>query len=220
MRRRLTYANVVSTVALFLALSGGVVFAAAKIGTRDIQADAVATGKIAPRAVTAKRLAEGAVKGRQLGRRAVASRAIAKEAVTPGKMSFPVHFVAEASGGSAPVTSGPTDYPIDGNTWTQHPGSINVVFGEATATLAYDGSGSGACEVYFDIRENGQQVGGGNLRTDSTSPTEVTGSLGAQPSIDPETPVTNELTMRTGSNGDCTPASTIDSTRFRVLDFG
>ncbi|MEZ5073500.1 MAG: hypothetical protein R2691_01520 [Solirubrobacterales bacterium] len=230
MPHRLTYANVVSTVALFLALSGGVVYAAAKIGshsikrnavtTPKIRRDAVTTSKIKPRAVTPRRLALNSVKEKQLAPRAVDSAAITKGAVTPGKLAFPVRYVAEPTGGSAAVPAGFEDYPIAGGSWQQHPGQINVLFGAATATLAYDGSGAGACEIYFDIRINGEQVGGGNLRTDSTSPAEVTGSVGAQPTIDPETTVTNELTMRIGSNGACTSGSTIDSTRFRVLDFG
>ena len=48
MRSRLTYANVVSTIALILAIGGGAAFAASKIGTREIKANAVTTGKIAP----------------------------------------------------------------------------------------------------------------------------------------------------------------------------
>jgi hypothetical protein len=32
--------------------------------------------------------------------------------------------------------------------------------------------------------------------------------------------MTRRMTVQVGSNGDCTPASTIDSTRFKVLDFG
>ena len=190
MPHRLTYANVVSTVALFLALSGGVVYAAAKIGSHSIKRNDLTTPKIR------------------------------RDAVTTGKLAFPVRYVAEPTGGSAAVPAGFEDYSIAGGSWQQHPGQINVLFGAATATLAYDGSGAGACEIYFDIRINGEQVGGGNLRTDSTSPAEVTGSVGAQPTIDPETTVTNELTMRIGSNGACTSGSTIDSTRFRVLDFG
>lgn len=201
MRIRLTYANVVSTVALFLVLTGGVVYAASKVRSKDIKKAAVTTGKIAPRAVTTKRL-----------------RA---EAVTPGKMSFPVHYVGSPSGGEVAVPgNGTVPYPIDDNTWEQNPGEINVIFGGADATIAYDGSGSGNCQVYFDIRLNGQQVGGGQIQTDSTSPTELSASLGAQPLVDPEAPITNEMTMNVGSNGDCTPESTVDSSHFRILDFG
>ena len=48
MRFRLTYANVVSTIALVFALGGGAAFAASQIGTQQIAANAVTTGKIAP----------------------------------------------------------------------------------------------------------------------------------------------------------------------------
>ena len=50
---RLTYANVVSTLALFLALSGGAVYAAGKIGSDDIAANAIKSKQIAPGAVSA-----------------------------------------------------------------------------------------------------------------------------------------------------------------------
>ena len=108
-RTPLTYANVVSTIALLLAMSGGVAFAASQIDTKNIAADAVTTPKIAPEAVTAKRLADGAVRKRQ--------------------MQFPVYFKQSPSGGSAPVTNGPDPYPISKGSWTQEPGEINVIFG-------------------------------------------------------------------------------------------
>lgn len=62
-RPRLTYANVVATIALFAAL-GGVSYAATtlpknSVGTQQIQAEAVRTGKLAEDAVTASRLSQG-----------------------------------------------------------------------------------------------------------------------------------------------------------------
>lgn len=229
-RKPLSYANVVSTIALSLALGGGVAIAAGQIDTKNIMANAVTTPKIAPGAVTAKRLADHAVRSRQLGRRAVDSEVIANEAVTsrkiaagavgPNKMQFPVHFVASPTGGAQPVTNSFDPYPLQGASWSQGPGEINVAFGEATGTLAYDGDGSGNCQVYFEIRINGKPVGGAEMHTFSTSPTEVTGMLGAQPTIDPTSEQQNDMTVHIGSNGDCTPASTIDSSRFRILDFG
>lgn len=118
------------------------------------------------------------------------------------------------------MTTGPDPYPLTGAGWTQNPGQIEVVFGAAAGTIAYDGSGSGSCQVSFEVLLNGQQVGGGGLSTGSTSLEGVEQTIGAQPQIDPVAPITNHLTVRTGSNGACTPDSTIDSTRFRVLDFG
>lgn len=62
-RPRLTYANVVATLALFAAL-GGVSYAATtlpkgSVGTDQIQPEAVRTGKLAEEAVTAAKLSQG-----------------------------------------------------------------------------------------------------------------------------------------------------------------
>lgn len=229
-RSRLTYANVASTLALFLALTGSVAFAASKIQSGDIARNAVKSANLARgavktsnvfrRAITSGKLATGAVRSNQIADGAVGAKQIGQTAVAPSNLQFPVYFVASPSGGSAPISQTFDPYPIAGGTWTQKPGEIEVVFGAAAATLAYDGSGSGSCQVYFEINLNGKQVGGGEVSTSSTSLQQVEGSVGAQPQIDPLVPITNQLTARTGSNGDCTPDSKIDSTRFRVLDFG
>jgi hypothetical protein len=60
-RRRLTYANVVATMALFLALSGGVVWAAGKVGSKNLRANAVTAGKIKRNAVTSAKIRSDAV---------------------------------------------------------------------------------------------------------------------------------------------------------------
>jgi len=239
-RPRLTYANVVSTLALFLALGGSAAYAASKIHSGDIASNAVkstdlapgsvrtskvfkraiTSGKLAVGAVRSNQIADGAVSARQIGNGTVGSKQIGDSAVAPSNLEFPVFYAASPTGGSAPVTNGLDPYPLGDDTWAQKPGEINVVFGAAAATLAYDGSGSGTCQVFFELRLNGQQVGGGEVSTQSTTLQKVEQSIGAQPQIDPTSPVTNQLSVRVGSNGDCTPDSTIDSTRFRVLDFG
>jgi hypothetical protein len=229
-RPRLTYANVVSTLALFLVLGGGAAFAANKIRSGDIARNAVKTANLAPgsvrtakifkRAIVSGKLAVGAVRSNQITDGAVSAQQIGNSAVAPSNLQFPVFYAASPNGGSAPLTNGLEPYPLGDATWAQKPGEINVVFGAAAATLAYDGSGSGSCLVFFEVKLNGQQVGGSEVSTQSTTPQKFEQSIGAQPQIDPVAPVTNQLAVRTGSNGDCTPGSTIDSARFRVLDFG
>ncbi len=59
--KRLTYANVIATLALFLALGGGAVWAAQKIGANGLQANSVTTGKIKAKAVTRAKIRNGAV---------------------------------------------------------------------------------------------------------------------------------------------------------------
>jgi hypothetical protein len=227
---RLSYANVVSTLCLFLALGGGAAFAASKVRSGDIARNAVKSGNLAPgavkttdlfkRAITSGKLALNAVRSNQIADGAVGSKQIAAGAVGPSNLQFPVFYAASPSGGAAPVTSGPDPYPITGGTWTQQPGEIDVLFGAAAATIAYDESGAGACRVFFEVNLNGQQIGGGEVSTGSTTPQRVEQSVGAQPQIDPVAPVKNQLTISTASNGACTQDSTIDSTRFRVLAFG
>jgi len=218
---RLTYANVVSTVALFLALSGGVAFAASKIHTNGIFKRAVTSGKLALGAVRSNQIADGAVSAPQIAAGTIGSKQIGAAAVAPSNLQFPTYFAASPLGGTASIPSGEqVAYPLGDSTWTQKPGQLNVVFGGVVATLAYDGEGEGSCRVFFGISVNGQQAGGGEVSTGSTALQQVEQSLGAQPEVDPTSPVTNQLTVQLGSNGDCTPASAVDSTRFRVLDFG
>lgn len=217
---RLTYANVVSTLALFLVLGGGAAYAANTIHSGDIATGAVRTSDVFKRAITTGKLAVGAVRSNQIADGAVGSQQLGSAAVAPSNLQFPVFIASTPSGGSTSVTSGPDPYSIADGTWTQKPGQIQVLFGAAAATLAYDDSGSGSCQVFFEISLNGRQVGGGQLSTSSTTPTRVEQSIGAEPQIDPLNPTTIQMTVRTGSNGACTQDSHIESSRFRILDFG
>lgn len=217
---KLSYANVVSSLALFLALTGGVVYAASKIGTKDIRYQAVTQKKIAPGAVKNGKLAPGAVKELQLAESAVGNGQIKDHSIAPEKLTFPVFYVATPTGGSQTVTNNQTPYPLADGKWTHRKDAINILFGESTATLAYDGSGSGSCQVFFDIRIDGQQVSGGGLQTGSTTPERITQQIGAAPGAGPLVATPRTLTVQIGSNGDCTAGSRIDSTRFQVLDFG
>jgi hypothetical protein len=227
---RLTYANVVSTLCLFLVLGGGAAFASSKIRSGDIARNGVKSVNLAPgavkasdvfkRAITSGKLAVGAVRSNQIADGAVGSKQIGAGAVGPSNQQFPVFYATSPSGGSTPVTPGPDPYPLTGGTWTQQPGEIDVIFGAAAATIAYDESGAGSCRVFFEVDLNGRQVGGGEVSTGSTTPQHVEQSVGAQPQVDPVAPTKNQLTVSTASNGACTQQSTIDSARFRVLAFG
>jgi hypothetical protein len=221
-KSRLTYSNVVSTLALFLALSGGVAFAASKIHTKDIFKRSVTSGKLALGAVRSNQIADGAVSAKQIANGAIGAQQIGASAVTPANLQFPVFFAASPLGGSAAVPGNQlTPYPLSDSTWTQKPGQLNVVFGGAVGTLAYDESkGGGSCQVEYRISVNGKESGGGGLSTNSTSLQQVEQTVGVQPAIDPTAPVVNQLSVEIASNGGCTASSRIDSTRFRVLDFG
>ncbi len=63
LRSHLTYANVMSTIAVFAVVAGGSAWAASKIGTNDIQNSAVTAKKLHKHAVTKKKLKSHAVSG-------------------------------------------------------------------------------------------------------------------------------------------------------------
>jgi hypothetical protein len=87
--RKLTYANVVATLALFLALSGGVVWAAGKVGSKNLRANAVTAGKIKRNAVT-----NAKIRGN-----AVTAAKIKAGAVDLTKLAPGTNLVASATGG-------------------------------------------------------------------------------------------------------------------------
>jgi hypothetical protein len=59
--KRLTYANVMSSIAVFLILGGATAFAAKKIGSNEIKGNSITTGKLKKEAVTASKLKKNSV---------------------------------------------------------------------------------------------------------------------------------------------------------------
>lgn len=84
-RKRLTYANVMSSIAVFLVLGGATALAASKITAKQLQSNSVTTAKIKKNAVTASKIKDSSI----------TTSKIAKDAVTGDK-------VAESSLGQVP----------------------------------------------------------------------------------------------------------------------
>jgi hypothetical protein len=85
-RKRLTYANVMSSIAVFLVLGGATAFAATKIGANEIKANSILTGKIVKEAVTEGKIKAGAVGNSRLANGSVTTSKIADRAVTGPKV--------------------------------------------------------------------------------------------------------------------------------------
>jgi hypothetical protein len=103
----LTYANVVATLALFLALGGGVVWAAGKVSSKNLRANAVTAGKIKRNAVT-----NAKIRGN-----AVTAAKIKDGAVDFTKLAAGTNLVASATGGpvaanGVPAVNVPLSAPI------------------------------------------------------------------------------------------------------------
>lgn len=87
-RRHLTYANVMSSLAVFLILGGATAFAAIKkIGANEIKANSIKTGKIVKEAVTAGKIKNGAVTETKIGDGAVTTTKLADNAVIETKIA-------------------------------------------------------------------------------------------------------------------------------------
>jgi len=89
-RRRLSYANVMSTVSVFLILGGATAIAAKvpkrSVGPRQLKANAVRTSKIKANAVTTRKIKRKAVTTSKLRDSAVKNAKIADGAVTGAKV--------------------------------------------------------------------------------------------------------------------------------------
>jgi hypothetical protein len=91
-RKRLTYANVMSSIAVFLVVAGGSAVAANQlgkntVGSKQLKKNAVTAAKIKNGAVTGGKLAAGAVSVSQLGAGSVNESKLADGAVGAGKLA-------------------------------------------------------------------------------------------------------------------------------------
>jgi hypothetical protein len=118
-RPRLTYANVISTIALFIVLGGGAYATIdRKIGTKDLRKGAVTTPKIKKQAVKAGKLAQGsvrtpkvadgAVEGSKLSDGAVGTEKLADAAVSNSKLTNPLYSAVIAANGNLVRSVGAT----------------------------------------------------------------------------------------------------------------
>ena len=91
MRKRLTYSNVASTLALFLALGGATALAAGRlprnsVGPRQLQPNAVRTGFLDRNAVRTGKIAFEAVRAGKIAKNAIVTNRIRNGAVTGAKI--------------------------------------------------------------------------------------------------------------------------------------
>jgi hypothetical protein len=170
LKRHLSVANVLSCIALFVAL-GGAAYAAAKIPpnavkARNIARQAVTSAKIKREAVTSgkikngtinaldigagqvtsEKIATGAVTGKKIAKKAVSPRTIAEEAVSTGKL------------GNEAVTSG----KISSSVWKQ-------LLKNVTYVTETSGPQSEATKTVVAKCPSGKEVLGGGVRITGSS---------------------------------------------------
>jgi hypothetical protein len=221
-RRRLTYANVVSTLALFLALSGGLAWAAHKITSKQIGKGAVKTKNLAKNAVRAKNLAKNAVTTSKLQANAVTNAKLADGSVNLAKLAAGTNVVATATGGAVAANQkGPVPLLSSPLTLTPVAGQPLTVNAEAHSTLSGDG-----CMVAILPVVNGFPLAIGELFV-MGAPNEPPNPLFPQGL--PQAGITFPLGLREagkpvslnfemiGDEADCSPGSTLDEIAVAVM---
>jgi hypothetical protein len=235
-RPRLTYANVVSTLALFLVLGTGAAFAAKKLATTDIKPGAIKTkllarkavksGKIAPRAVKRRHIASNAVGASQLAPDSVDGTEVRDGSLTPADLLGGASVVATAEGSLAAVKSSdlkePDPVPLNGGSWIQGAKQSNLFLARVDSTLTRTLEHS--CNLEVVLYSNGVLIG--TVRTASSSPTPTPVSKEALldgVNVAPGAAVQRQLSAAAYSPADsgspCAAAS-VDSLKVVVLGVG
>jgi hypothetical protein len=136
-RKRLTYANVMSSMAVFLVLGGATAIAAKQVlpkksvGAKQLKSNAVTTAKIKKNAVTKAKIKNGSVDGSKIADGSVSGADLSADT----NQSFS-HVVARIRGtAGVPWTSG-TVYPLNNPTYTQAAGQNNQFIGAVDVTFS------------------------------------------------------------------------------------
>jgi hypothetical protein len=103
-RKRLSYANVMSTIAVFLVVGGASALAATQlaknsVGSKQLKSNAVTSAKIKKEAVAAAKIKNGAVTNTKIANEAVTAEKLGNSSVTVGKL-------AEGSVGTGKLADG------------------------------------------------------------------------------------------------------------------
>jgi hypothetical protein len=219
-RPRLSYANVVATLALFLALSGGVVWAASKIKSNEIGKGAVKNKNLAKNAVKAKNLAKKSVTTAKLADGAVTNPKLGEGAVNFAKIAAGTNVIASATAG--PVSAkqeGPVSVPLNPPlTVTPVAGQPITVDIEAHGTLTQTGASSCSVAILPFVNGNLLVIGELFVLESPDIPAEPPPFTNGVPQADIAFPVgltqpgkPQSITLQMfGDTTNCAPGSTVD----------
>ncbi len=164
---RPTYANVVSTLCLFLLLGGASALAATQlaknsVGTKQIKKNAVTAAKIKNAAVTTPKLADSAVTSGKITDAAVTTSKLADIAVTSGKIGDAAVTTSKLANNA--VTSGKI---TDGEVRAEDLGTILEVQNTVQINAGAEGTADVACPSGSIMLSGGGYwtTGSNNLRT-------------------------------------------------------
>ncbi len=213
LRQRLSYANVVATLALVLAIGGGTVYAAVKLGKNDVKS---------------KNIAKGAVKTGDLAKNAVKSPKVKDGTIQAGDIAAGVipqiraNVTGSATGGpqGGVNTDTTTPLPLTGTTtFTPQAGEVGAIAAEGRFTLASaapPASCSPAVRLFVNDHFTRVFVSPEDEVTTATAITthgrDADGPFGL---LDPGTPLT--VTAKLQGDADCTASSRLDKLEVRIV---
>jgi hypothetical protein len=212
LRPRLTYANVAATIALFLAVGGGTVYAAFGLGKNDVHSK-----NLAPRAVKASDIAKDAVTSPKIKDGSVQAADIAAGVIA----NDIADVTGSATGGpkGSVNTNTTSPLPLTGTTtFTPQAGQVSALAAQAQFTIATTNA-INFCQPSIFLLVNGQSTRVFLSPDDGNSTTLVTrsgndadGPLGL---ISPGTPLT--ITAQLRGDTDCTATSKLDRVEVRIV---
>lgn len=177
-RKRLTYANVVSTLAVFLVIGGATAIAAKvprhSVGPRQLKANAVTTLKIKANAVTNRKIKKNAVTTVKIRDGSVSGVKIASEAVDFDKIATGTNVIATAGGGPVAADSATAaTIPLAGTTsFTPQAGLVDFLSVEVRGNdLAATGAEPCAPEVRPYVNGDAFEMAEGFLVVSAGEPT-------------------------------------------------
>jgi hypothetical protein len=149
--KSLSYANVMSSIAVFLVLGGATALAAGKIGPHRLKANAVTTPKIKANAVTTRKIRKNAVTTAKIKDKAIRTEKLDDNAITVAKIANGAvtgpkidavttpfgRIVQEARGTSAKALPEATltVYPLESSTYTQPAGRDDTYIGQIEVVI-------------------------------------------------------------------------------------
>jgi hypothetical protein len=212
LRSRLTYANVVATLALILALGGGTVYAAIKLGKNDVKSKniakgAVKTADLAKNSVKTPKIKDGTIKADDL------AAGLIQADVTGKSTGGPQGGINTNTTAALPLNGSTTVTPKDGE--------VVAIAGEAQFNIATTNMAN-FCSPNVRLFINGQPTRAFiSPETGEQSTTQVT-AIGADAAgpfglLNPGTPLT--VTAELEGDVDCTANSQLDRVEVRILQF-
>ncbi len=185
-RRHLTYANLMSTLAVFLVLAGGTAFAAKQlgkktVGTKQLKGNAVTKAKIKKNAVTAAKIRANAVNGAKIADGSVTGAEIDAPSTPFSQVVARIRNTTPAA-----LASEPKIYPL--GAYTQAAGETNQWIAGLDVTFAATCAPPRSAIAYLllnpanpAVPKAADVVGAGNVEDTGTGTVKKTFSIGSYP---------------------------------------